>query len=112
MHFPFVRLEWRVKMAHANPSFTIRNPVNPVHPVSNIDWTGLREEQDYSPPASSVPRHFHSPKPPIPRQGYAGRWAHIAPYSRVASTATPDYLTNRISRRVGSGQTSCGTGRS
>src|SRR5690625_348135 len=45
--FPFVRLERRVKMAYANPSFTIRNPVNPVHPVSNIDWTGLREEQDY-----------------------------------------------------------------
>src|SRR5690625_6694943 len=81
MHFPFVRLEWRVKMAHANPSFTIRNPVNPVHPVSNIDWTGLREEQDYSPPASSVPRHFHSPKAPIPRHGYAGRWALIDPRS-------------------------------
>src|SRR5690554_629990 len=39
------------------PVLNIRNPVNPVHPVSNIDWTGLREEQDYSPlPASSVPR--------------------------------------------------------
>ena len=47
MHVPFVRLEWRVKTAHANPSYTIRNPVNPVHPVSNIDWTGLRDEQDY-----------------------------------------------------------------
>src|SRR5690625_6435329 len=64
MHVPFVRLEWRVKTAHANPSFTIRHPVNPIHPVSNIDWTGLREEQALSLlPASPAPRHFPSSFP-------------------------------------------------
>src|SRR5690625_6807058 len=61
MHVPFVRLEWRVKTAHANPSFTIRHPVNPIHPVSNIDWTGLRGEQALSVlPASPEPPHFPS----------------------------------------------------
>src|SRR5690625_7560326 len=64
MHVPFVCLEWRVKTAHANPSFTIRHPVNPIHPVSNIDWTGLREEQALSLlPASPAPRHFPSSFP-------------------------------------------------
>src|SRR5690625_7937153 len=58
---PVVRLERRVKTSHANPSFTIRHPVNPIHPVSNIDWTGLREEQALSLlPASPAPRLFHS----------------------------------------------------
>src|SRR5690625_7572335 len=64
MHVPFVRLEWRVKTAHANPSFTIRHPVNPIHPVSNIDWTELRKEPCMERlHASLAPRHFPSSFP-------------------------------------------------
>src|SRR5690625_7756013 len=96
MHVPFVRLEWRVKTAHANPSFTIRHPVNPIHPVANIDWTGLREEQALSLlPASPAPRHFPSSFPFV-RLERRVKTAHAHPSLTIRNTVNPLHPVSNI----------------